>query len=63
MICAARTAQKPFAARGVVRSQGRPFRLSVRTRGHSVIPETPEWMLWVLVGLLVLVMLLLGLKR
>jgi len=28
-----------------------------------VIGETPEWMLWALVGLLIFVMLLPGLKR
>jgi hypothetical protein len=58
-----RTAEKPIAARSVVRSQGRPFRLSGGARRCSVIGETPEWMWWVLVVLLVFVMLLPALKR
>jgi hypothetical protein len=36
------TAEKPIAARGVVRSQSRPFRLPGRAGGRSVIGETPE---------------------
>jgi hypothetical protein len=58
-----RTAEKPYAAHGVVRSLGSPFRLPGCARRRSVIGETPRMGGWVLVGLLVLVMLLLGLKR
>jgi hypothetical protein len=34
-----------------------------RASGRSMIGETPEWMLWVLVGLLIFVLGLPGLKR
>jgi hypothetical protein len=57
------TAKKPLAACGILRCQSRPFRLRGRTRGRSVIGETPEWTLWALVGLLLFVMLLPALKR
>ena len=53
---------KPIAACGIARSQSHPLRLPGLIGGPSAIGETPEWMLWVLVGLLTVIMCLPGLK-
>ena len=58
-----RTPAKPIAACRIARSQSHPLRLPGHTRGRSMIGETPEWMLWVLVSLLIFVMCLPALKR
>jgi len=39
-----------------------PISTAGHTGGRSMIGETPEWMLWVLVGLLTVIMYLPGLK-
>jgi hypothetical protein len=57
-----RTPAKPIAACRIARSQSHPLRLPCHTGGRAVIGETPEWMLWVLVGLLTVIMCLPGLK-
>jgi hypothetical protein len=47
-----------IAACRIAQSQSHPLRLPGHTGGRSVIGETPEWMLWVLVSLLIFIMCL-----
>jgi hypothetical protein len=57
------TAGEPITARGIVPSHWCPFRQPSPGTRRSMIGETPEWLLWLLVGILALTMLLPGLKR